>query len=439
MYITQEEFSRRRKQFLSYMRKKSVAIIPSAKECVRTGDAMYPFRQNSDFFYLTGFDEPDAIAVFHTMHNDGEYILFNRTADPAREIWDGKRAGQAGAVTTFKADSAFPIEKFDEKIAEILESSEFLYYTFGQDRSLDHRLLGAIKQIREQSRSGYEIAECMFSIDLLVHEMRLFKSEAEIVAMRKAANISVDAHLRAMQVTKPGMFEYQIEAEMAYEILKQGARTFAYSPIIASGSNACTLHYCENNAELKSGDLLLLDVGAEYQNYASDITRTFPVNGKFTAEQKAIYELVLKAQDAVIAMIRPDLPWDAMQRRVVDVLTTGLIDLGLLRGKKEDLIERKAHLPFYMHSTGHWLGLDTHDVGRYKLQDEWRKLRPNMVLTVEPGLYISPNNHDVPENWRGIGVRIEDDVLVTEDGADVLSGRLPKTVEEIEAICHGRT
>ncbi|MBI5447862.1 MAG: Xaa-Pro aminopeptidase [Gammaproteobacteria bacterium] len=435
MYITQEEFIRRRQQFLSYMRKKSVAIVPSARECFRTGDATYPFRQNSDFFYLTGFNEPDAIAVFHTMNNTGEYVLFSRPADPAREIWDGKRAGQAGAVTEYKADTAFSIEKFDEKIIEILASSEFLYYTFDHDRLLDHRLLAAMKTIRDKGRSGYEMAECIFSVDLLLHEMRLFKSEAEIVAMRKAANISVDAHLRAMRMAKPGLFEYQIEAEMAYEILKQGARTFAYEPIVATGENACILHYRDNNAMLKAGDLLLLDVGAEYQNYASDITRTFPVNGKFSAEQKAIYELVLKAQETVIDLIKPDLPWNIMQRKVVDVLTSGLIDLGLLRGKKEDLIEQKAHLPFYMHSTGHWLGLDTHDVGRYKLHEEWRKLREGMVLTVEPGLYISPNNHNVDENWRGIGVRIEDDVLVTETGSDILSGRLPKTVEEIEKVC----
>lgn len=435
MHITQEEFSQRRKLFLSYMRKKSVAIIPSAKMYFRTGDTTYPFRQDNDFFYLTGFNEPDSIAVFHTLHGEGEYLLFSRPANPERELWDGKIVGQAGAVSEYGADSAYPIEKFDEKILEILEESEFLYFTFDQDHGLDHRLFDAFKKIRSKGRSGYEIVGCIFSVDVLLHEMRLIKSEAEVAAMRKAANISVDAHLRAMRVARPGMKEYELEAEMVYEIMRQGARSFAYQPIVASGVNACTLHYIKNETELKAGDLVLMDVGAEYQHYASDITRTFPVDGKFNPEQKAIYELVLRAQQAVIDEIRPDLPWNAMQKIVLDVLVSGLIELKLLKGKKEDLIEAKAHIPFYMHSAGHWLGMDTHDVGRYKILDEWRKLRPGMVLTVEPGIYISPDNQDVEPRWRGIGVRIEDDILVTEKGCDVLSARLPKSVSEIEAIC----
>jgi len=433
--ITQEEFSRRRKQFLSYMRKKSVAIVPGAKECVRTGDTTYPFRQNNDFYYLTGFNEPDAIAVFHTMSGNGEYILFSRPADPLKEIWHGRRAGQAGAVTAFKADTAFPIEKFSEKIVEILESSEFLYYSFDHDSALDRCLFDAFRKIKSGGRVGCEMAECIFSVDLLLHEMRLFKSDAEIALMRRAANISVDAHLRAMKMARPGVREAQIEAEMTYEILSQGARSFAYEPIIASGENACILHYHENDSVLKAGDLLLIDVGAEYQYYASDITRTFPVSGKFTPEQKAIYALVLQAQEAVINIAKPDLPWHAMQKKVVDVLVSGLLELGLLKGQKEDLIETKAHLPFYMHSAGHWLGMDTHDVGRYKIHDEWRTLRQGMVFTIEPGLYISPNNHEVDARWRGIGVRIEDDVLVTESGCDVISGRLPKAVAELEMLC----
>ena len=434
MQILQEEFIRRRKIFFSYMRKNSVAIIAGAKETIRTGDSRFSFRQNSDFYYLTGFHEPDAIAVFHTMNSLGEYILFSRSASPMREMWEGKSVGQAGAVSEYKADSAFPIESFEEKLVEILEGSHFLYYTFNDDHRLDRQLFRTFKKIKNKRRRGGEVAECIFSSDLLLHEMRLFKSETEITMMSKAAQITVEGHLHAMKVIKPGLWEYQVQAEMAYAMSMQGMRSFAYEPIVASGSNACTLHYCDNVAILKKEDLVLIDVGAEYQNYASDVTRTLPVSGKFSFEQKAIYELVLDAQTAVIKMIRPGLAWDEMQKKVVDILTLGLIDLGLLKGKKAELIDKKAHLPFYMHSAGHWLGLDTHDVGRYKIHDEWRKLRPNMVLTVEPGLYISANNQDVEEKWRGIGVRIEDDVLVTEEGSKVLTERLPSTVKDIEAL-----
>lgn len=433
MNITQEEFGRRRKQLLAQMRKKSVAIIPGAHEVIRTGDATYPFRQNSDFFYLTGFNEPDAVAVFHTMGKEGEYVLFSRLRDPARELWDGARVGQAGAVSDYRADSAFPIDKLADKLAEIMEGSEVLYYSFDNEPALDRRLAKIFREMKKQIRTGRQMAECIVNSDLLLHEMRLIKSSAEIAMMRFAANLSVDAHLRAMKMAKPGMVEYQVEAEMTHEIMRQGARCFAYESIVAGGLNACTLHYRDNSAVLKSQDLLLIDAGAEYQNYASDVTRTFPVSGKFSAEQKAIYELVLRAQEAAIRIIKPELPWDAIQKKVVDVLTSGLIDLGLLKGNKETLIETKAYQSFYMHTAGHWLGLDTHDVGRYKLQENWRKLRQGMVLTVEPGIYISPDNHDVEPRWRGIGVRIEDDVLVTDKAAEVLTAKLPKTVAAVEA------
>lgn len=438
MHITQEEFAKRRKTFLSYMRKKSVAIIPSAKVVYRNGDSTYPFRQDSDFWYLTGFNEPDAIAVFHTLHGEGEYCLFSRARHPEKEIWEGKIAGQALAVTEYGADSAYPIETFPEKLLSFLEESEFLYYTFDQDKPLDNQIFEVFKKIRSKGRSGYDIVGCIFSVDVLLHEMRLIKSEAELAAMRLAANITVDAHRRAMQFAKAGMYEYQLEAQMAAEILNQGSRGFAYQPIIAAGRNACILHYVENQSQIQPSDLVLMDVGAEYQYYAADVTRTFPISGRFTAEQRAIYELVLAAQQAVIQALRPELPWNAMQKIVIDVLVSGLLDLGLLKGNKDAIIESKAYGQFYMHSSGHWLGLDTHDVGRYKLLDEWRKLREGMVLTVEPGIYISPDNFNVDERWRGIGVRIEDDVLISEKGADVLSGHLPKSVEEIEALCRAK-
>ncbi len=433
MKIKLSEHKSRRAELMRMMGEGAVAIISSASEHIRNRDAHYPFRQDSDFFYLSGFPEPDAVMVLMPGRENGEYILFCREKDPLKETWDGYRAGQSGAVDDYDADDSFPIDDIDDILPGMLERCDRVLYTMGAYPEFDARVLGWVNQLRKRSRSGTHVPSEFVALEHCLHDMRLFKTSAEIKMHREAIEISTIAHCRAMQNCKPGMMEYQVEAEFAHEFRKHNTRD-AYTPIVAGGGNACVLHYVENNDKLKSGDLLLIDAGCEMGCYASDITRTFPVNGTFSVEQRKIYELVLDAQLAAIAQTKPGNHWDEPHMAAVKVLTRGLVELGLLSGDVEALIEAKAYQAYYMHRTGHWLGMDVHDVGDYKVDDLWRELEVGMLLTVEPGLYIAEGS-DCDERWWNIGVRIEDDVLVTAEGCEVLSAAVPKTVAEVEAQC----
>ncbi len=428
-----KEFGRRRKQLMRMMGRGAVAIVPAAPARSRNRDVEYPYRQDSDFCYLTGFPEPEAVAVLVPGRKAAEYVLFCRERDPVMETWNGRRAGQDGACTMYGADDSFPIDDIDDILPGLLEGCERVYYTVGIQPEFDQRVFGWVNCIRAAGRTGSRAPDEYVSLEHLIHDMRLFKSRAEIKAMRTAMQISVNAHRRAMQVCRPGMREYQIEAEFLHEFRSHGAEP-AYPSIVGGGENGCILHYTENDAELSDGDLLLIDAGAEYECYAADITRTFPINGRFSAPQRAIYEVVLAAQQAAIDKIKPGNTWNEPHAAAVEALTRGLIDLGLLKGKLRSLIKKEAYRKFYMHRTGHWLGMDVHDVGDYKVGGEWRVLEPGMVLTVEPGLYVSAGSKGVARKWWNIGVRIEDDVLVTADGCEVLTAAAPKQVAEIEAL-----
>lgn len=434
MRISQSGFAARRQQLMNKMSPESVAIIPSAGEVPRNRDVEYPFRQDSDFYYLTGFNEPDALLLLMPGRSEGQVVIFCRDRDPEMEIWNGYRAGPEGACQQYGADQAYPIAEVDEQMAELLQGKARLYYSMGTNETLDGQVRHWLNSIRKKARLGAVAPGEMMMLDHLLHEMRLFKSDEEIELMRAAGRISAEAHVRAMQVCKPGLMEYQLEAEISHHFAMNGCRLPAYSSIVGGGDNACVLHYTENRDELKSGDLVLIDAGCELDYYAGDITRTFPVSGKFSPEQQAIYELVLKSQLACIEAIHPGAPWISIHDLSVKILTQGLIDLGLLKGDLEGLIESGAYKVFYMHRIGHWLGMDVHDVGDYKINGDWRPLEPGMVMTVEPGIYISPQNEHVDEKWRGIGIRIEDDVLVTENGYEILSAGAPKSVAEIEQL-----
>ncbi|MHB1946922.1 MAG: Xaa-Pro aminopeptidase [Gammaproteobacteria bacterium] len=428
------EFAKRRKQLMQKIGPQAILIIPAAPIAQRNGDYDYAYRQNSDFYYLTGFEEPESVAILAPKRKQGEFVLFNRPRDRDAEIWNGYRAGQEGARKLFGANEAFQIAELESKLPAFLEDRTEIHYALGMNKAFDKIILNAIKSVRAKIRNGLRAPITFVDITDTLHEMRLIKSPAEIAIMRKAADISVDAHMSAIQTCKPGMNEYELEAELQYVFNRNGARFPAYTSIVGSGANSCILHYDSNNQVIQDGSLVLIDAGCEYQNYASDITRTFPANGKFSPEQRAIYELVLTAQLAGIKKIRPGASWDTIQTIMVKIITKGLLDLGLLKGKLNDLIKNQAYFKFYMHKSGHWLGLDVHDVGRYKEKGKWRKLKPGMVLTVEPGIYISADIPGVPKRWHNIGVRIEDDVLVTSKGHEVLSEALPKSVEDIEAI-----
>ncbi len=427
------EFARRRKHLMQLMGEGSIAIVPAALEKVRNNDAHYPYRQDSDFMYLTGFPEPEAVAVLIPGRDAGEYVLFNRERDPAMETWNGRRAGQDGAVSAYGADDAFPIGDIDEILPGLLERVDRVYYTMGNHPEFDQRLIGWVNHLRAQVRTGTHTPAEFVSLELLLHDMRLVKSRAEIATMRRAAKVAAGAHKRAMGFARPGKYEYEVEAELLHEFRRHGGEP-AYTSIVGGGDNACVLHYVENDAQLKDGDLLLIDAGCELEGYASDITRTFPVNGRFSEEQRAIYELVLKAQAAAIDKVRPGNHWNDPHDAAVRTLTQGLVKLGLLKGTVPKLIREEKYRKFYMHRTGHWIGLDVHDVGDYKVDDQWRVLEPGMVLTVEPGLYIAPGTKGVAKRWWGIGVRIEDDVLVTRGEPDVLSADVPKDPDQVEAL-----
>ncbi|MEX2525555.1 MAG: Xaa-Pro aminopeptidase [Gammaproteobacteria bacterium] len=427
------EFPKRRKRLMDMMGDDSVAIIPTSPVRMRNRDIEFPFRPDSDFYYLTGFGEPEAVLVLIPDRDNGEYVLFCRERDEKMETWNGRRAGLEGACDIHGADDAFPIDDLDDILPGLLEDRERIYYTMGNDAVFDQRVVGWVNQVRKQARKGVHAPDEFVSLTHILHEMRLYKSRAEIKAMRTAAKIAAAAHKRAMQVCRPGMTEYQIEAEMLHEFIRQGARSPAYPPIIGGGANSCILHYTENTDVLNDGDVLLIDAGAEYDNYASDITRTFPVNGKFSREQRAVYDLVLEAQLAAIEEVRPGNHWNDPHDAAVKVLTEGMVALGILEGRPKTLIKDQTYTRYYMHRTGHWIGMDVHDVGDYKLDGEWRMQEPGMVMTIEPGLYLKAQK-GLAKKWWNIGVRIEDDVLVTKNGYDVLSKDAPKTADEVEAL-----
>jgi len=420
-------------EFMRRMAPKSVAIIPGAREATRSNDTNYRFRQDSDFFYLTGFEEPDAIAVVKPAETN-KYSLFVRPRDPEREIWDGRRAGVEGAVSEFGAQAAFPIAEFNSKLREILSDMDILYYRLGVNRELDDAIVREIAAMRGVNRKPIHPPQTIVDPASIIHEMRVVKSPEEIEIMQTAADIAAEAHVEAMKAARPGMQEYQIEALIEQIFRRRGAAGPAYTSIVGGGPNATVLHYINNNAELRDGDLLLIDAGAEYKGYASDITRTFPINGRYTKAQREIYDLVLKTQMSCVEMVRPGVTHDQLKQHSIEMLTEGMVELGLLKGNAEELIKEKKHEQFYMHGLGHMIGIDVHDVGRYYFGEDSRPLEPGVVMTVEPGLYISPNTKDVPEQYLGIGVRIEDDVLCTNNGPRVLTNKVPKQAEEIEEL-----
>jgi Xaa-Pro aminopeptidase len=430
--ISRKEYIRRRKQLMRMMGRDSIAIIPTAPERTRNRDVEFPFRADSDFYYLTGFPEPEAVAVLAPGRKHGEYLLFCRERDPQMETWTGRRAGTAGAVESWDADDAFPVGDIDDILPGLLERCDRVFYTMGNDPAFDRRILEWVNRLRQGGRAGTRAPDEFISLEHLLHDMRLYKSRSEVRVMRAAAKVACSGHRRAMQACRPGMHEYEIEAELLHEFRSAGMVP-AYPSIVGGGENGCILHYTANASELRGGDLLLIDAGAEYDCYASDVTRTFPVSGRFSEAQKALYEVVLAAQLAAIKKVAPGNHWNAPHTAAVRVLTRGLIRLGILKGKPAELIRQEAYRRFYMHRTGHWLGMDVHDVGDYKVGGEWRVLEPGMVLTVEPGLYIPAGSRGVSRKWWNIGIRIEDDVLVTRDGHEVLSAAAPKTVAEIES------
>jgi Xaa-Pro aminopeptidase len=412
-----------------------IAVIAAAPERVRSRDTLFTYRPDSDFYYLTGFEEPEAVAVLVPDRPQGEFLLFCRERNPERELWDGPRAGPEGAVAHFGADDAFPINDLDDILPGLLERSDRVYYSIGA-AEFDQRLLAFIQTLNTKRQSGHAPSE-LVALDHLLHEMRLFKSRAETSVMRQSARIAVGAHSRAMRACRPGLMEYEIEAEFLHEFRRHGADC-SYPPIVATGANACVLHYRANNAELADGDLVLIDAGCELHMYASDVTRTFPVNGVFSAPQRALYEVVLEANRAATVAAVAGNHWNDPHDAAVAVVTKGLKDLGLLEGRVPTLIKSQAYRQFFMHKTGHWLGIDVHDVGDYKVADQWRLLEPGMVMTIEPGIYVSPDDKNVAKEWRGIGIRIEDDVQVTRSGPEVLTTGIPTTVTEIERHMDGR-
>jgi Xaa-Pro aminopeptidase len=432
--MNEKEFVRRRRQLIRMMGNNSIAILPAAPVVKRNRDVEYHYRPDSDFYYITGFPEPEAVAVLIPGRSHAEYVLFCRERDPDKERWDGPRAGHTGAVDRYGADDAFPIGDLDDILPRMLEQCERVFYAMGCNPELDKRMSEWISQIRSSSRSGVPGPLEFIALDHYLHDMRLYKGRSEIKYMRTAARISAQAHKRVMRNCRPGMLEYQLEAEFIHECSRKGARHQAYPAIFGSGRNGCVLHYIDNDAELKDGDLMLVDAGCEYNYYASDITRTFPVNGVFSKPQRLLYDLVLRAQEAAIRHVKPGNHWNDPHDAAVRVVTKGLMELGLLKGQLATLLKKGAYKEFYVHRTGHWLGMDVHDVGDYKVDGESRLLEPGMALTIEPGIYIPAGSKGVAKKWWDIGIRIEDDVVVTRDGCDVLSKDAPKTIEEIEAL-----
>jgi Xaa-Pro aminopeptidase len=431
--IPTAEFVRRRRQVMRMTGRESIVIVAAAPERIRNNDAYYPYRQDSDFQYLAGFPEPDAVVVLIPGRAHAEHILFCRERDPERERWDGPRAGTEGAIRDYGFDDAFPIDDIDDILPGMIEGRERVHYHFGRDPEFDLKLIGWVNRVRGQVKQGARPPHEFVSLGHLLHDLRLFKSRAEIRVMQRAAKVASDAHLRAMRAALPGRNEADVEAELLHAF-RSGHAVPAYEPIVGAGANACVLHYRANNAPIADGDLLLVDAGAEVDCYASDITRTYPANGRWSGEQRAIYELVLAAQHAAIDAIRPGNSWIAPHDAAVRTITKGLVRLGLLKGTADENLKSEAYKRFFMHKTGHWLGLDVHDVGDYRVDGEFRELEPGMVMTVEPGIYVAPDEKSVAAKWRGIGVRIEDDVVVTRAAPRVLTEAVPTDPDAIEQL-----
>lgn len=431
--LASEVFARRRRQLLQLLPPRSAALFVSPPASVRSNDVEYPYRQDSNLLYLTGFEEPDAAVLLVPDHADGAFHLFVRPRDPLSETWTGRRAGVEGAVTRFGADKAHPIGELGDRVRELVADRETLFFELGRNAEVNEQVM---QWLRQWSGGRPRLGRGPVSLQdptPLVHEMRLFKDDDEMALMRHAAAIGAAGHLAAMRNTRPGGFEYEIEAEVDFQFRRRGAAGPAYPSIVAAGANATILHYIQNDARMVDGDLLLIDAGAEYQGYCSDITRTFPIGRRFTPPQRALYEVVLAAQKAAIAAVRPGVPFDEPHQRALHVLAEGLLSLGLVAGTVEEVLSKELYRPYYMHRTSHWLGMDVHDVGSYRRADEPRKLEAGMVLTIEPGLYVA-DDAAVDEAYRGIGIRIEDDVLVTPSGAEVLTSSVPKECDELEAI-----
>ncbi len=435
--FTQKEYAARRARLMRAIGNEGIAIVPAAREVVRSRDTHYRFRQDSDFSYLTGFPEPDAVAVLvpgrKVSGRKAEYLLFVRNRDPEREIWDGRRAGPEGAVRDYDACEAYPIEDFEAHLPRLLGGRVNLHYTLGEQPAWDARITACVREIRELSRRGAAAPVTVTALETTLHEMRLHKSPAELDVMTSACAITAEAHCIAMRTARPGLYEWQVGAELHHHFARHDMEP-GYGSIIGGGDNACILHYTENNAELRDGDLLLIDAGGELRGYSADITRTFPVNGRFSAAQQAVYEVVLEANRQAIRTLKVGTPSSRPHEVATRVLTEGMVELGLLKGKPADLIRAGRHRQFFMHGTGHWLGMDVHDVGRYRIDNKPRPFAAGMVMTVEPGLYIAPGTAGVPQKYWGIGIRIEDDVVVTKSGPRVLTDGVPKTIREIENL-----
>ena len=440
-------FARRRRELMERMGSGSIALLPAAPSMPRNRDVHYPYRQDSDFYYLTGFPEPEAVAVL-APGGEHEFLLFCRERDPQMEIWHGRRAGPKGAMDRYGVDNAHPVAEIDKLLPPLLENRERVFHAIGYNPDFDRRVMGWINQVRGKGRAGVRAPTTFVALEHLLHEMRLRKAPEEVEVMRESARIAAEAHRQAMRVCRPDMMEYELEAEILRVFLRNGAG-WSYPSIVGGGDNSCILHYTENNAPLNDGEIVLIDAGAELDGYASDITRSFPINGRFSGEQRAIYQLVLAAQRAAIDKVRPGCHFNEPHDAAVRALTEGLVALGLLHGEAEALIEEERHKALYMHRTGHWLGMDVHDVGDYKTGEDWRVFEPGMVTTIEPGLYIPAGGKivdahwarlgvcletELDERWWRIGIRIEDDVLVTADGNEILTRAAPKDIDDIEAL-----
>ena len=428
------EFAARRKQLLEAMGD-GVAVFASAPLAIRNHDVEHPYRQDSDFYYLTGFDEPESVLVLTNQHDEHQCVLFVRPRLREREIWDGPRAGVEGAVERFGADAAFPISELSTRLPDYLGNVERMLYRLADNEDSDAKVFECIKLLRRGGRRGVIAPEVVIDPSVYVHEMRLRKSPRELDAMREAAAITREAHIRSMQLAAPGVREYELDAELLHVFRKHGSERPAYESIVGSGPNATILHYRAGARPMNDGELVLIDAGCEYDYYASDVTRTFPVNGTFSPEQRVLYEMVLAAQKKAIDAVRPGVTLEEIHSGTVRSVTEGLVDVGLLSGDVDTLIEEKKYQAFYMHRTSHWLGMDVHDVGRYYVGGEHRPLEPGFVLTIEPGVYVAADAEDVEERWRGIGIRIEDDVVVTAAGHEVLTAGIPKEIDEVEAAC----
>ena len=438
MHISFAEHGRRRRNLMDDMALGSVALVPGASNCPRNRDVDYPFRQDSDFWYLTGFAEPDALLVLAPGREEAEAILFCQEREEKHELYNGERLGPGRAAEALGLDAAFPLAKLDEQLPKLLNAAETIYAPLGERPEFGRRLLVWLADSADarRKREAVPLGQ-LVALGNLLAERRLIKSETEQRLMGQAAQISAAAQLRAMARCRPGLNETQLEAELIAAFMESGARAGAYPSIVGGGANACVLHYMANDAPLRQGDLVLIDAGCEWQHYAADITRTFPVNGRFSDHQRALYEIVLEAQKRAIAACRPGADCDAPHQAAVRVIVEGLVSLGLLSGTVEESMERQDYKDFFPHQTSHWLGLDVHDVGTYRVGKQWRTLRPGMALTIEPGIYVQPSNAKAPAKWRGMGIRIEDDLLIGEDGPQVLTGGAPKEIADVEAAMNG--